>query len=167
MSFLELTSTLRSSPKEMIDPFFQDEYATLVLDDSVPCIQLTLNGVPRYSEHYHFVQQKRMELMHREIKNYPKLHMLTDSRTASPVLDEDVHYFKTTIMPQMENAGIRYLAIVTPASKYTQLTIREMTQNTRVMTTRYFETIREAKSWPTITSMAKWLVILSGGPNGC
>jgi hypothetical protein len=104
-------------------------------------------GVPLYREQYNFVNKKRLELIHQEIRNYPKLHMLTDSRTAGPVLDEDVHYFKTNVMPAMERAGIRYLAIVMPASKFTQMTIREMTEDPRVITVQYFESMREARHW--------------------
>ena len=146
MSFESITQTLSGS-QSMVKPFYQDEYATIELDDTVPCIRMTLNGVPRYSEHYHLVQRKRMELMRQEIRNYPKLHMLTDSRTAGPVLDEDVLYFKTQVLSEMEKAGIRYLAIVMPRSKFTQLTIKEMTENTEVITVRYFESIREARLW--------------------
>lgn len=143
MSFAQtLTST-----QSMIRPFFRDEYATIELDDAIPCIRLTLTGVPRYSEHYEMVQQKRLELMRQEVKNYPKLHMLTDSRTAGPVLDEDVNHFKTQVMPEMEKAGVRYLAIVMPTNKFTQLTIRDMTEEVRVMTVKYFDSMREARAW--------------------
>ena len=85
--------------------------------------------------------------MHEQVRNYPKLHMLTDSRTAGPVLDEDVEYFKTKVMPEMEKAGVRYLAIVMPKSKFTQLTIKEMTEHTSVMKVQYFESMREARYW--------------------
>lgn len=128
-------------------PFFKDEYATVELDDSIPCIKLTLEGIPRYSEHYQFVQQKRLELIKQEIGNYPKLHMLTDSRMAGPVLDEDINYFKTHIMPEMEKIGIRYLAVVMPSSKFTRLSIKEMEEGAAVMKVRNFESIREARSW--------------------
>jgi len=148
MSFVEFTSSSRShSTSSMVRPYYKDEYATLEMDDSIPCVILTLDGLPRYSEHYQFVQQKRLELMQQEIKNYPKLHMLTDSRTAGPVLDEDVVHFKTSVMPEMEKAGIRHLAIVMPSNKFTQLTIKEMTEDTRVMTVRYFSSMREARHW--------------------
>ena len=143
MKTLELTET----PESMIKPFFKDEYATIELDESIPCIKLTLNGLPRYSEHYHFVQAKRLELMYAQIKNYPKLHMLTDSRTAGPVLDEDVAHFKVKVMPEMEKAGVRYLAIVMPKNKFTQLTIKEMTDDTEIMKVQYFESVREARHW--------------------
>ena len=143
MSFVPTLTT----PQNMVKAFYKDEYATIEMDDTIPCVKLTLNGIPRYSEHYQFVQLKRLELIRQEIRNYPKLHMLTDSRTAGPVLDEDVWYFKTHVMPEMEKIGIRYLAIVMPSSKFTQLTIKEMTEATRVMTVRYFESIREARHW--------------------
>jgi hypothetical protein len=146
MSFIEST-TARSSSLSMLEPFFKDDYATIELDDSIPCIRLTLTGVPRYSEHYHYVQAKRLELINREIKNYPKLHMLTDSREAGPVLDEDVQYFKLHVLPAMERAGIKCLAIVMPSGKFTQLTIKEMTEHARVMKIRYFESVRDARLW--------------------
>ena len=133
--------------ESMVKPFFKDEYATLELDDSLPCIKLTLEGIPRYSEHYQFVQQKRIELIKQEIRNYPKLHMLTDSRMAGPVLDEDINYFKQHVMPEMEKIGIRYLAVVMPASKFTRLSIKEMEEGAAVMKVRNFESIREARSW--------------------
>jgi hypothetical protein len=131
----------------MTKPFFKDDYATIALDDAVPCIQLTLTGMPRHSEHYQLVQQKRLELMKEEIKNYPKLHMLTDSRTAGPVLEEDVDYFKNYVLPEMERDGVRYLAIVMPSNKFTQLTIRDMTQDSRVMTVKYFDALTDARKW--------------------
>jgi hypothetical protein len=141
-----LNSTVFKS-ESMVKPFFKDEYATLELDDSIPCIKLTLEGLPRYSEHYQFVQQKRIELIKQEIRNYPKLHMLTDSRMAGPVLDEDINYFKQHVMPEMEKIGIRYLAVVMPASKFTRLAIKEMEEGAAVMKVRNFESIREARSW--------------------
>jgi hypothetical protein len=133
--------------ESMVRPYYKDEYATLELDDSIPCIKLTLTGIPRYSEHYQFVQQKRLELIRQEIRNYPKLHMMTDSRTAGPVLDEDIHYFRTQVMPEMERLGIRYLAVVMPASKFTRLSIKEMEEAAALIKARNFESIREARSW--------------------
>jgi hypothetical protein len=146
MNFVEASIDLRHSDT-VIRPYYKDEYASIELDDSIPCIRLTLHGVPRYSEHYHEVQRKRLELTKLEVKNYPKLHMLTDSRTAGPVLDEDVLYFKTRVLPEIESAGIRFLAIVMPASKFTQLAIRDMTEKTRILTVRYFDSMRDARLW--------------------
>jgi hypothetical protein len=131
----------------MAQPFYKDDYATIELDDTVPCIRLTLNGIPRYSEHYQYVHAKRLELMHLEIKNYPKLHMLTDSRTAGPVLNEDVEHFKAHVLPEMEKAGVRCLAIVMPKNKFTQLSIKEMTEQTKAMRIQYFDSMREARLW--------------------
>ncbi len=128
-------------------PFYSDEYAVIDLDDSVPCVRVTLNGVPRYSEHYNHVQAKRVELIRREIKNYTKLHLLTDSRTAGPVLDEDIEHFRTKVLPEIERLGVRFLAIVMPSSKFTQLAIREMTEKAQLLNVRYFDSMREARLW--------------------
>ena len=131
----------------MASPYYQDEYAIIELDASVPCIQVTLNGIPRFSEHYQLVQIKRLELMRRERANFPKLQMLTDSRTAGPVLDEDVRYFKDHVLPAMAEAGIHHLAIVMPSNKFTQLTIREMTEGSEKVYVRYFDVLEDAKQW--------------------
>jgi hypothetical protein len=103
--------------------------------------------MPRFSEHYQLVQTKRLELMQQGLRRHRMLHMLTDSRTAGPVLEEDVSYFREKVMVEMEDAGVRFLAIVMPSSLFTRMTIQEMTQNSRLMNVRYFESIREAREW--------------------
>lgn len=127
--------------------YYQDEYATLELDDSVPCVKLRLSGIPRFSEHYQQVQSKRLELMREGLKRHEMLHMLTDSRAAGPVIDEDVVYFRTHVLAEMEKAGVRYLAIVMPSNVFTRFTIQDMTQNTGLITVRYFDSVREAREW--------------------
>jgi hypothetical protein len=127
--------------------YYQDEYATLELDESVPCVKLKLDGMPRFSEHYQLVQAKRLELMREGLKRHKMLHMLTDSRTAGPVLDEDVQFFRDRVLVEMEKAGVRYLAIVMPSNVFTRMTIQDMTTNTNLITVRYFESVREAREW--------------------
>lgn len=127
--------------------FFEDSYAKLEFDASIPCVKLTLDGVPRYSEHYQFVQRKRLELLKRESKKFGRINLLTDSSTAGPVLDEDVNFFKHQILPELEQAGVRFLAIVMPEGKLTQLTIREMTERSRSITVKFFDSMREARAW--------------------
>jgi hypothetical protein len=127
--------------------YYQDDYATLELDESVPCVKLRLDGMPRFSEHYHLVQTRRLELMREGMKRHKLLHMLTDSRAAGPVLEEDVQYFREKVMPEMEKAGVRFLAIVMPSNVFTRMTIQEMTSSPNLITVRYFESMREAREW--------------------
>lgn len=127
--------------------FYQDEYATLELDESVPCVKMKLEGIPRFSEHYQQVQAKRLELMREGLKRHKLLHMLTDSRLAGPVIEDDVKYFKEHVMTAMENAGVRFLAIVMPSNFFTRITIEDMTKESGLIAVRYFETIREAREW--------------------
>lgn len=131
----------------MVKLYYKDEYATIELDDEVPCVKLTLQGVPRFSEHYQLVQVKRLELMHRELKNFEILHMLTDSRAAGPVLNEDVEFFKLNVLPEMERAGIRFLAVVMPSGRVTRLTVQEMLADANSASVKTFEDMRQARSW--------------------
>jgi hypothetical protein len=127
--------------------FYQDEYATIELDETVPCVKLRLEGMPKSSDHYRLVQAKRLELMQRESKRHKLLHMLTDSRKAGPVLDEDVEYFRINVLPNMEQAGVRFLAIVRPKSLFTRLTVQEMTEQAQLLTVKGFDSVREAREW--------------------
>jgi len=145
MSFAEAISPVKNT--QAAEAFFEDGYARVEFDPSIPCVKLTLDGVPRHSEHYQFVQRKRLELLNRESKKFGRVNLLTDSSTAGPVLDEDVMFFKQQVLPEMEKAGVRFLAIVMPESKFTQLTIREMTERSRSITVRYFDSMREARTW--------------------
>jgi len=131
----------------MVKQYFKDDYATLELDDEIPCVRLTLRGVPRFSEHYQQIQLKRLELMHNELKNFEALHMLTDSRDAGPVLTDDVNFFKEQILPEMERAGIRYLAIIMPSGKFTRLTVKEMIADADTMQVEIFKQMRDARVW--------------------
>jgi hypothetical protein len=146
MTFEAPTSTISSLHKDAT-AYFHDDYATIALDESIPCIRVDLNGVPRTSEHYQYIQSKRLELIEKEIGNFPKLHLLTDSSNAGPVLDEDVDHFRKNVLPEIEKLGVENLAIVVPKSKYTILTIKDMTEHTHSINVRYFETIQEAKIW--------------------
>lgn len=146
---MSLTEAL-SPAKSLATPapvYYEDSYAKLEFDASIPCVKLTLDGVPRYSEHYQFVQRKRIELLRRESKKFGRINLLTDSSTAGPVLDEDVNFFKQQILPELERAGVRFLAIVMPESRFTQLTIREMTERSRSITVKFFDSMREARAW--------------------
>lgn len=131
----------------MVKLFYKDEYATIELDDEVPCVKMTLSGVPKFSEHYQLVQVKRLELMHREIANFEILHMLTDSRSAGPVLHEDVEFFKLNVLPEMERVGIKHMAVVMPLGKLTRMTVHEMVADASATEVRTFEDMREAKIW--------------------
>ena len=127
--------------------YYKDDYATIELDESVPCVKVKLEGMPRFSEHYQLVQTKRLECMREGMKRHKLLHMLTDSRTAGPVLEEDVNYFREKVMPAMESAGVKYLAIVMPSNVFTRMTIKDMTSNLNTITVRYFDSVREAREW--------------------
>ena len=127
--------------------YYQDEYATIEIDESVPCVKMKLENMPRSSDHYRLIQTKRLEAMREGLKRHKLLHMLTDSRTAGPVLDDDVKYFREQVMPEMERAGVRYLAIVMPSSIFTRITIQDMTSNSPLMNVRYLDTVREAREW--------------------
>lgn len=115
--------------------------------ESIPCIKVRLSGVPHSSEHYQFVHTKLLECIQSEIENYCRLHLLTDSSKAGLVLDEDMTFYKTNIVPAMEKAGIRYHAVVLPESLFVRLMINQTDLSTRKLKVEYFNTVSGACKW--------------------
>ncbi len=73
--------------------FYEDQYASLSVVESIPCVKVKLSGFPSGSEHYQYVQKKLLETIRDQASNYCKLHLLTDTTEAGLVLDEDITYF--------------------------------------------------------------------------
>lgn len=127
--------------------FYEDQDANVSIVEAVPCIKVKLSGFPRGSEHYQFVQSKLLETVRDQIKKYCRLHLLTDTTEAGLVLDEDMLYYKMNIIPAMEEAGIRYHAIVLP-QKFIACWIKKQTAVTlRKFKVEYFESVFDAVRW--------------------
>lgn len=131
----------------MVKQFYRDDYVTIELDDEVPCVKATAQGLPKFSEHFQLVQIKRLELLHQEIKNFDLLHLLTDSRQAGPILDIDVEFFKQSVLPEIERMGVKFWAIVLPKSKFTRFAVREMISQSEQIEFSTFDDMREARTW--------------------
>ena len=127
--------------------FYEDKYASVSVVESVPCVKVKLSGFPQGSDHYQFVQSKLLETIRNQISNYCRLHLLTDSTEAGLVLDEDITYFKTTIIPAMEDAGIRYHAIVLPQNFCARWIRNQTALPNRKLKVEYFESVLSAFKW--------------------
>jgi hypothetical protein len=127
--------------------FYEDQYASLSVVESVPCIKIKLSGVPQGSDHYQFVQSKLLETIRTQINNFCRLHLLTDTTEAGLVLDEDMMYYKMYIIPRLEEVGIRYHAIVLPKN-FIARWIRDQTAlSNRKLKVEYFEKLLDAIRW--------------------
>lgn len=127
--------------------YYEDQYAMVSFLDSIPCIKVKLSGVPQSSDHYQFVNHKLVDVVNSEIDNYCRLHLLTDSSKAGVVLDEDLHYYKTKILPELEKAGIRYHAIVLPETLFGRLFIQQADFSTKKVKVEYFNSVGGACKW--------------------
>jgi len=138
-----LVAELAEAPRK----FYEDRYATLSFEDAIPCVKLKLSGIPQSSEHYQLVQHKLIESVHTGLENFVRLHLLTDSSKAGLVLDEDILYYQTTIVPALEKAGIRFHAIVLPDSRIARLTTQQAMVSTRKLKVECFDSLRGAHAW--------------------
>ena len=127
--------------------FYEDQYASVSMVESVPCVKVKLSGFPRGSDHYQYVQTKLLETIQNEKRNYCRLHLLTDNSEAGLVLDEDMTYFKSNIIPAMEEAGIRYHAIVLPQNFFGKVIKTQTTLSNRKLKVEYFDSIMGAFKW--------------------
>ncbi len=127
--------------------FYEDEYASVSVVESVPCVKIKLSGFPTGSDHYRFVQSKLLETIWNQINNFCRLHLLTDSTEAGLVLEEDIMYYKMNIIPRLEEAGIRYHAIVLPANFVARWIRNQMDFSNRKLKVKFFDTLLDARRW--------------------
>jgi hypothetical protein len=127
--------------------FYEDRYASVSVVESVPCVKVKLSGFPQGSDHYQYVQTKLLETIRNETRNYCRLHLLTDNTEAGMVLDEDVTYFKSNIIPAMEEAGIRYHAIVLPQNFFGKVIKTQTAFSNRKLKVAYFDSVTRASKW--------------------
>ncbi len=127
--------------------FYEDQYASVSVVESVPCVKVKLSGFPSGSDHYQFVQTKLLETIRDQINNYCRLHLLTDSTEAGLVLDEDITYYKMNIIPAMEEVGIRYHAIVLPQNFFARWIRNQTTSSNRKLKVEYFDNVLSAFKW--------------------
>ncbi len=147
MKTLIKTRTRVKEPSATQKKFYEDQYAMVSFVESIPCIKVKISGVPHSSEHYQFVHSKLLEFINAERDNYCRLHLLTDSTKAGIVLDEDISYYQTNVVPAIERAGIRYHAIVLPENSFARLFINPITMSTKKLKVEYFNTISGACKW--------------------
>jgi hypothetical protein len=127
--------------------FYEDQYASVSMVESVPCVKVKLSGFPKGSDHYQYVQSKLLETIRQERSNYCRLHLLTDNTEAGLVLDEDVSYFKSHIIPAMEEAGIRYHAIVLPQNFFGKVIKNQTALSNRKLKVEFFDSVSGAFKW--------------------
>jgi hypothetical protein len=139
--------TLIKDPTPVQKKFYEDQYAMVSFVESIPCIKMKLSGVPHSSDHYQFVNSMLLEFIHREIDNYCRLHLLTDSSKAGVVLHEDLNYYKMNVIPALERAGIRYHAIVLPESFIARMLVNETSFSTKKLKVEFFNTLSGACKW--------------------
>ena len=127
--------------------FYEDQYASVSVVESVPCVKVKLSGFPQGSDHYQYVQTKLLETIRNQISNFCRLHLLTDNTEAGLVLDEDMTYFKSNIIPAMEEAGIRYHAIVLPQNFFAKVIKNQTAVPKRKLKVEYFDSVVGAFKW--------------------
>ena len=127
--------------------FYEDQYASVSVVESVPCVKIKLSGFPTGSDHYRFVQSKLLETIWNQINNFCRLHLLTDSTEAGLVLEEDIMYYKMNIIPQLEEAGIRYHAIVLPPNFCSRWIRNQMALSHRKLKVEFFDKLLDARRW--------------------
>jgi len=127
--------------------FYEDQYASVSVVESVPCIKIKLSGFPAGSDHYRLVQSKLLETIWNQINNFCRLHLLTDSTEAGLVLEEDIMYYKMNIIPRLEEAGIRYHAIVLPPNFVARWIKNQMALSNHKLKVEFFDKLLDARRW--------------------
>jgi hypothetical protein len=130
--------------------YYEDEYAVVSFMDSIPCVKLKLTGIPICSDHFQLVYEKFLEKVNIERKNYFRLHMMTDCSKAGVISTEDVEFYRSTVLPEIVKAGVKYHAVVMPESLIGKLFMKEIvdcSKTIRSLKIEFFKSAFSAYTW--------------------
>ncbi|MBT1704720.1 hypothetical protein [Chryseosolibacter indicus] len=129
---------------------YEDDYAKISFMESIPCVKLKLTGIPFCSEHFKIVHLQLLEKINTERPNYFKLHLVTDCSKAGLAANEDIEFYKNTVLPGIINAGVRYHALVMPETVLGRLIIKDMIQPSltgKPLKMEFFDSSYAAYAW--------------------
>lgn len=128
---------------------YETKNVQMYIDESVPCLINVWNGfIP--SKNFRDAILKLVELLKEHRPNYPKLHLLADTRTLGVVSRDDVQWVSNEINPLYLEVGTQFEAFVLSQDAFGQMAVKRYVSQTTEkgsFTVQMFTDIDEAKAW--------------------
>ncbi len=129
--------------------YYQDDYSTLSINEILPCLVQTFQGLAHSSEHYRKVQDFGLKLVEREMQHLTTLNVLVDSSQAGSISMDDIEYHRNKVLPMLYEKGVRFIAYIPPEKKISKIIFDEIFYKVDLeeLVIKQFNSSSEAKSW--------------------
>ncbi len=127
---------------------FENEYVTLSIDESVPCLEWIGKKEFIPSNEFRLSEQKSLQLYLEYAKQYPKMQWFVDARFIDVVSPKDTQWVIDEILPQFAAAGLTKEAFVIAKSGLGKMTVNYYKSKAgQTIEIRMFDSVETAKSW--------------------
>ncbi len=128
---------------------YETKNVQMFIDESVPCLVNIWNGFLPSAEFRNSIL-KLVELLKEHRPNYPKLHLLADTRTLNVVSRNDIQWVTEEINPLYLENDVHFEAFVLSKDAFGQVAVNHYVTQTLKQGAFYvqmFDDLEEAKNW--------------------
>ena len=124
-----------------------NEYVTLSLDESVPCVEwIGKKYMP--AEEFRASEEKSLEFFLAYKGRYPRLEYFVDARNIGPISPQDTKWIVDELFPRFLAAHLKKEAFVVPASAVGRMVVKNYKSKVNEMIEiKEFDSAEAAKDW--------------------
>lgn len=140
--------------------YYQDDYSTLAINETLPCLFQKFKGIAHSSDHYKKIQDISINLISEKLHHFENLNLLVDSSEAGSITLEDIEYHRNQVMPLLYSKGIRFIAYVPPTAKISRIIFSEVFRDLFIdnLVIKQFDSVVDAKKTVTSASQKKFIL---------
>jgi hypothetical protein len=126
---------------------FDNEYVTLSIDESVPCLEwIGKKYMP--SKEFRASEEKSLQFYLEYKDKYPRFEWFVDARDIGAVSPANTQWVVDEILPRFAAAGLTKEAFVVSESAFGELTVKDyMLKSGEMIEIKVFDTVEAAKNW--------------------
>ncbi len=126
---------------------FDNDYVTLALDETVPCLEWIGKGYIS-SQTFRDSEEKSLEFYRQYKKKHPRLQWFVDARQIGALSPEDTQWVADEILPKFAAAGLKKEAFVVPTSALGKMVVKDYESKAgKKIEIKVFDTVKAAKDW--------------------
>jgi len=126
---------------------FDNEYVTLSIDESIPCLEW-IGKKFISSEMFRESEEKSLSFYSEYARKFPNLQWYVDARKVGAISHDDTQWVAQTILPQFAIMGLKKEAFVVPESAFGKVAIDDyMSESGDRIQIEVFDSEAKAKAW--------------------
>ncbi len=139
---LPLSRSLMNEPTVITDTYYKDSFITIQFNKAKKCLEVDWTGFQDLAS----VQRGGRMMLEMMAKNYCS-KILNDNRQVKGTWSEAADWARNEWLPEIERAGLRYLAWIYSPSMFSQLSTKKSVDAISNVTTQFFTDAVAAEEW--------------------